>query len=97
MRDLSKQSVQLIDMVFFKDDRPYAIDILQQADIPLCEDKPDCIERVTFAAIKFSSGSIDRLRHAVALAQEDWRDLLVFSGFDRDTNSHMKWAKERLG
>ena len=42
---------------------------------------PETFERVQCAALKWSDGKLDKLYDAVALAQTDWRDLLVIAGF----------------
>jgi hypothetical protein len=48
-------------------------------------------ERIRFAAIKLSNGRIAGLYDAIALAQTDWRDLLVAAGFAEDVDAHMRW------
>jgi len=40
---------------------------------------PSGLERLRFAAIRVSGGSLPRLRDAIELAKSDWRDLLVAS------------------
>ena len=52
------------------------------------------IERVRFAALKISGGSLDRLWAAVELAQQDWRDALVGAGFADDPRAHLAWLSE---
>ena len=52
-------------------------------------------ERLQFAALKLSEGNLDKLRRAVALAQQDWRDLLVDSGFAHEVDAHKSWWPER--
>jgi hypothetical protein len=49
------------------------------------------IERVRFAVLKTSGGSLERLRAAVTSAQQDWRDVLVWAGFGDDPQAHLKW------
>jgi hypothetical protein len=53
------------------------------------------VERIRFAALKLSEGSIARLKQAVLLANTDWRDLLVFAGFGGDPSAHKSWIPER--
>jgi hypothetical protein len=48
------------------------------------------LERFRFAALKLSAGNIDKLRTAIALANEDWRDLLVSAGFGA-ADTHKTW------
>jgi hypothetical protein len=49
------------------------------------------LERVRFAALKLSNGSLAGLQKAVALANEDWRDLLVSAEFADDIKAHERW------
>jgi len=52
---------------------------------------PAFVERVHCAALKVSEGRLDKLYDAIALAQTDWRDLLVAAGFAEDTQAHLHW------
>ena len=54
---------------------------------------PDFYERVQCAALKLSEGRIDKLYDAIALAQTDWRDLLVSAGFAEQTQAHRDWRE----
>ena len=54
---------------------------------------PESFERVQCAVLKLSEGRMDRLYDAVALAQTDWRDLLVVAGFAEDTQAHKHWKE----
>jgi hypothetical protein len=49
------------------------------------------LERVRFAALKLSEGSMNKLREAVRLANTDWRDLLVSAGFADSVDGHKQW------
>ncbi len=51
---------------------------------------PTWVERVRAAALKFSAGSLDKLARATALAQQDWRDLLMGAGFGTP-EAHEVW------
>jgi hypothetical protein len=48
------------------------------------------LERVRFAALKVSGGDVEKLRKAVALANRDWRDLLMAAGFGQ-LEAHKHW------
>lgn len=50
-----------------------------------------CSERLCFAAIKISEGSMEELRRAVDLAQIDFRDLLMAADFGHDVHAHDIW------
>jgi len=54
-------------------------------------DMPALLERVRSAAIRTSRGNMGRLREAVALAQLDWRDLLLAADFADDLEAHLRW------
>ena len=54
---------------------------------------PEFYERVQCAALKLSEGRIDKLYDAIALAQTDWRDLLVSAGFAEQTQAHRDWQE----
>ena len=52
---------------------------------------PEAYERIHCAALKLSEGRFDKLYDAIALAQTDWRDLLVVAGFAQRTDAHLDW------
>jgi hypothetical protein len=52
---------------------------------------PEFFERVQCAALRLSDGRMDKLYDAIALAQTDWRDLLVCAGFAEHTQAHKDW------
>ena len=49
---------------------------------------PESLERVRFSALKLSAGRMNKLRDAVALANKDWRDLLVGAGVVESVDAH---------
>ena len=49
------------------------------------------LERFRFAAMKYSDGALGKLEIAVRLAERDWRDLLVATGFAHDVEAHRSW------
>jgi len=51
----------------------------------------DALERVRFAALKLSEGTLNGLCDAIQLAQDDWRDLLVAADFADDIHAHKNW------
>ena len=52
----------------------------------------EAMERIWLATLKLSDGSITAFENAVLLAQIDWRDVLLGSGFGSDLEAHIKWA-----
>jgi hypothetical protein len=64
-------------------------------NLPLIESQGvSGIERVQCAALKISSGSLQRLQDAVMQAQIDWRDVLVAAGFANNATVHLQWSPE---
>ena len=54
----------------------------------------DAVERIQLAVLKLSNGEVDKFLAAAELAQLDWRDVLVASGFGSDLKAHLIWADE---
>lgn len=93
---LSPQTKSKIGILFNKEVRKEVEELLEiecGATIPFCEENsPEDMERIRFAALKVSGGNIDKLYEAIALAQKDWRDLLVSAEFADDIEAHTKWS-----
>lgn len=97
--ELSDATRRRIDLLFEPGDRPEAAALL----VADCADNlpfsggatPAGLERVRFAALKVSRGNLADLVEAVALAQTDWRDLLVAAGFADDPRAHEAWLPGR--
>jgi len=92
---LSAETQRRLDVLFDGPSRQTAVDLL----VSLCGDNlplwqpadPRGLERIRFAALKLSNGDLDELRLAVAMAQVDWRDVLVAAGFGHDPHAHTLW------
>lgn len=95
-RDLSPGTVRRIAALFPEEKRAEVADLLVSrcGDDPFSGDRMAEIERIRFAVLKISGGSIDRLRAAIELARTDWRDALVGAGFGDDTRAHLRWLVE---
>ena len=52
---------------------------------------PESLERIRFAALKLSGGTLEGLAEAIRLAKTDWRDLLVAADFADDVEAHLAW------
>ena len=62
-------------------------------NLPFLErETPYGLERVRFAPLTLSQGSMEKLRAAVKLANADWRDLLVAAGFADAADVHKHWS-----
>lgn len=53
------------------------------------------IERLRFAVLKVSRGSLDRLSKTIELAKTDWRDVLLAAGFANNPQAHRSWLPKR--
>lgn len=85
---LQPRVLELIDLAFAPEDREDARVILA-----CIEHEREC-ERVRIAAIRASEGSLTRLAEAADLARNDYRDLLMGSGFAHDIHAHKTWKPE---
>lgn len=54
------------------------------------------IERIQLAALRGSDWDLEKIGRAVALANYDWRDLLVSGGFASDLGAHVRWQQQAL-
>ncbi len=92
---LSVQTLQCLKAVFSTDLQREAEALLVQecgANLPFQHSAtPEGLERIRFAALKLSKGTIDGLCDAIQVAQDDWRDLLVAADFAEDVNAHKEW------
>ncbi len=92
---LSDQTRQRLKTVFPVELQEDAEALLVQecgANLPLQEGaSPEDLERIRFAALKLSKGTVDGLCEAIQVAQDDWRDLLVAADFAEDVNAHKSW------
>ena len=92
---LSPGTVRRIKAVFPKAQRAEVARILTAdcgTDLPFASDLgASVVERVRFAVLKLSGGSLEVLRAAVELARQDWRDALVEAGFGDSVHAHLAW------
>jgi hypothetical protein len=98
--DLRPETLRRVDALFLSEDREPAIALLYEQcgnNLPFLE-KADMyeLERFRFAALKYSDGNFSMLEDAVKLAQVDWRDLLMATGFG-NVDAHRKWEPKPLG
>jgi hypothetical protein len=99
--ELSPDTEQRLAILFAAKDQPAARAILRDQ----CGDNlaflqrlgATEIERVRLGALKLSQGRLDKLRQAVHLAQQDFRDLLMAAGFGHDTKAHLAWMPDPPG
>ena len=86
----------VVRQLFAKDERGVVVDLLEQTcyvNLPLTELWTEVqFERVWLAVLKLSGGDVGRLRDTIGVAQRDWRDVLVASGFGHSLEAHRQWA-----
>ena len=97
---LSKGTESRLEALFAKGDRQEAEALLIEEcgnNLPLCKGKSECeLERIRFATLRESEGSLKKLRSSIALAKLDWRDLLMAAGFGEDPSAHERWFPGRV-
>lgn len=95
MLELSQNTLSKLKLVFNGADLKEASDLLMSDcgnNLPFCDnDTPEDMERIRFAVLKLSNGTIEDLIKAIILAQTDWRDVLVEAGFADNINAHQLW------
>ena len=78
---------QCIAVLFDGDDHESALSMLDE----LPDNTRQDTLRLQLAAVRYSGGSLQRLRDGIELCEQDIRDLLMNAGFGEDATAHMKW------
>ncbi len=95
MVPLSQATLERLHALFDPKDRESATKFLVEdcaENIPLWRPTtPEGLERIRFAALKISEGKLEALVDAIAEAQTDYRDALVWAGFADDVDAHLRW------
>ena len=98
--ELSENTLRLVRHIFPSAQRACVIAALESkcgSGIPLwVSPTPEGLERLRFAVLKLSSGSLPELERAVAIANTDWRDVLVAAGFGNDLLAHINWLEAQF-
>lgn len=93
--ELSPETLRRVEILFLPEDRERAKALLYEQcgnNLPFMEKADmDQLDRFRFAALKYSDGKLSQLENAVKLAQRDWRDLLMATGFAHDAEEHRRW------
>ena len=87
MTDLNDAIAARIDELFAEPERSIArAKVLERCggNLPLLRGKGKEIERVQWAVLHLSQGSLERLDRIIRMAQRDWRDVLVAAGMGND-------------
>src|SRR6476620_5497992 len=97
---LSANTLQLVRHIFPVEDHAAVIAALEircGSALPLwVSTTPEGLERIRFAVLKLSSGSLPQFERALAIANTDWRDVLVAAGFGNSLQAHINWLEEQL-
>lgn len=98
---LTPDTERLVQVVFAKEHQTSVIALLQTgcgAGVHFGPNPtPESMERLRFAVLKLSEGSMEKLTRALQVANVDWRDVLVAAGFGHDVLIHRRWFAERVG
>ena len=82
---------QLVDKYFAEENRESVFELLETTKV-LGRTIGD---RLRFAMIKMSQGNMAKLDMAIEVAQKDYRDLLLWTGFE-SIGSAEKWAEQEV-
>ena len=97
---LSANTQSLVEKIFDENQVGEATQWLEDEcgnNLPGCRDYDEHqIERIRFAVLKLSEGTIHKLLRAIDLARTDWRDLLMVADFGTDVGAHTLWAEDFL-
>lgn len=99
MTPLSPLTITLVEKLFPQQEEEISLVLMEKCgqNLPFCKDAtPEALERLRFAVLKISEGQMELFNKAVAIAKQDWRDLLVWAGFANDVKAHQTWAKQKL-
>ena len=92
---LSPETERRLNALFLGPDRQTIAQLLVTKcgdNLPLWVNKdPQGLERIRFAVLKLSNGSLTEFSRALEIAQVDWRDVLVAAGFGSDLRAHQAW------
>lgn len=100
MTPLSPRTVKLVEKIFPRQVEEISIVLMEQCgqNLPFCENgTPESLERLRFAVLKISEGQLEIFNKAIAIAKQDWRDLLMWAGLGHDVKAHEAWAEQLLG
>jgi|SRR3989338_4655959 len=95
MVPLSPDTVSRLATLFAGNERVVARAMLENEcaeNLPFCVNSDMySLERIRFAVLKLSDGSLLRLRREIEEAKKDWRDTLMAAGFGYDVHAHRFW------
>jgi hypothetical protein len=99
MVPLSPATLERVAALFQSPERGAAEQLLAEScadNLPFNEGAtPMSLERIRFAVLKVSGGSLEKLRKAIEWAQIDSRDVFVWAGFHERPDAHLAWQPGR--
>jgi hypothetical protein len=94
---LSPETERRVSFLFSSESRAEAGRLLVEQcgnNLPFCDNLDQSqMERARFSALKLSEGSIEKLKTAIELAKEDWRDLFDLAGFG-EVDAYRYWLPQ---
>ena len=101
MVPLSRKTLELIKKFYPSELQETVIQLLENEcadNLPFLEKASSAgLERFRFAVLKIGKSNFEKLRQAIELAKQDWRDLLVAAKFANSIKAHLEWAKKKYG
>jgi hypothetical protein len=89
--ELSAGLTRRIAMMFKPDETELVSSLLTDECGPKLTRFPVLLDRIRYAVLKLSGGDLAELRKAIRIAQQDWRDALVWAGFGQSLTAHESW------
>lgn len=84
MLPLSPNTAKAVEKLFAPEQRQEVVRLLTEEcadNLPNCKDEDEyALEDLRFQVLKLSGGNIDKLHHAIRMANEDWRDVIHSAG-----------------
>jgi hypothetical protein len=97
---LSENTLRLVRHIFTPEHHTAVVGALEThcgSGLPFwVSTTPEGLERIRFAVLKLSSGSLPQFERALAIANTDWRDVLVAAGFGNGLQAHINWLDEQV-
>src|SRR5438045_8765208 len=93
---LSERTLRLVRRMFPSDRQAAVVAALEDrcgSGLQLwVSTSPEGLERIRFAVMKLGCGSSPEFERALAIANIDWRDVLVAAGLGSSLVAHLEWA-----
>lgn len=93
---LTPATEKRLDALFSAQDRPSAKKILLWLPSS-CSKYPAEAERIRFALLRLSNGSVGELENWMDVLRNDFRDVLLAAGFAEDVRAHESWFPKGPG